>query len=420
MFEIKKLELNYALNPLYRRLIMRSMLGLFLVACGAKAPSSINAKQAKLGPSSILEQSEFDTAQSIIADALSLEIESHTKSRGIYDKQVLKLINLGRNQLKKKQFNKALENFKTAYKLAPDEDALLLLAVTQQLRYKQVMEAQSQTKLQSNCQHALGAWQRYLSHCIRCIDLPRYRDRAIINANHLGAQCGAWTLWESEPSRAKLSIDGVRVGRTPLEMWVASGEHQYEMKRANLSEKGSIVLERGQQKQLRPKLVQNTQAQEFTISAKLKCMRSQANKKEYETCSRSMQTNDLFTLEISSNQEVYLYIFAESDQKLSKIYPRQQTGILRADQSVIFPQQNAWQLDDQSIEDQLWLLASATQVPELSKNNAENNQWGMYLKSFAQQNKKPTMDQQKSRSQQGKLFMRWILREPKLAVSLSR
>ena len=423
MFEIKKLKLSYELSILYYRFIVRNvpLLSLmFLVACGAKAPEYINSKQVKLGPEATLDQSEFDTAQSIIVDALSLEIESHKKSRGIYDKQVLKLISLGRSQLKKKLFNKALENFETAYKLAPDEDALLLLAVTQQLRYKQALEAESQTKLQPNCEYALGAWQRYLNHCIRCIDLPRYRDRAIINANHLGAQCGAWTLWESEPSRAKLSIDGVRIGRTPLQIWLASGEHQYEMKRANLSEKGNIVLERGQQKQLRPRLVHNTQAQEFTISAKLKCMRSQANEKEYETCSRSMQTNDLFTLEISSSQEVYLYIFAESDQKLSKIYPRQQKGILRADQPVIFPQQNAWQLDDQSIEDQLWLLASTTQVPELSKNNAEKNQWRMYLKSFAQQNKKPTIDQQNSLSQQGKLFMRWILREPKLAVSLSR
>ena len=133
MFEIKKLKLSYELSILYYRFITRvvPLLSLmFLVACGAKAPEYINSKQVKLGPEATLDQSEFDTAQSIIVDALSLEIESHKKSRGIYDKQVLKLISLGRSQLKKKLFNKALENFETAYKLAPDEDALLLLAVT--------------------------------------------------------------------------------------------------------------------------------------------------------------------------------------------------------------------------------------------------------------------------------------------------
>ena len=185
-----------------------------------------------------------------------------------------------------------------------------------------------------------------MTQCTRCIDLPRYRDRAIVNANYLGAQCGAWTLWESDPSRAKLSIDGVRLGRTPLELWLASGQHEYELSRAGLSEKGVITLERGQQKQLRPRLIQSKESSEFTVSAKLKCMRPTENEKEYENCTNSMQTGDLFTLEVNSDQDIYLYIFAESDQKLSKIYPFQHRGILRADQATILPQHNAWQLDD--------------------------------------------------------------------------
>lgn len=418
MFEVKKTKLSYKLNTFCYKALLRVGIGLslmLLIACGGQAPKT-SKSNIKLGPSTTLSQNDFKNAQSIITDALNLEIESNNNSRGIYDQQVLKLIELGRGQLKKKQFSQALESFGKAYKLSPDEDALLLLAVTQQLRYKQVIKAENQTQLQAHCQTALSAWQRYLSHCIRCNDLARYRDRAIVNANHLGAQCGAWTLWESEPSRAKLSIDGHRVGRTPLEIWVASGEHKYELKRANLSEKGTLILEQGQQKQLRPKLIQNEQVQEFTLSAQLKCMRSQTKEKEHETCSNSMQTNDLFTLEVNSDQEVYLYLFAESDQKLSKIYPQKQSGILRADRAVIFPQQNAWQLDDQSMEDQLWLLASATQVPELSQNNSESNQWRSYLQDFARSSKEATKDQQKSSSKQGKLFMRWVLREAKLVT----
>ena len=131
-----------------------------------------------------------------------------------------------------------------------------------------------------------------------------------------------------------------------------------------------------------------------------------------------MQTGDLFTLEISSDQDIYLYIFAESDQKLSKIYPLQHRGILRSDQATILPQHNAWQLDDQSLEDQLWLLASATQVSELSKKSAESNQWQAYLKSFDQQNSKSAQDYQSSMSKEGKLFLRWVLRKPAVATSL--
>ena len=46
----------------------------------------------------------------------------------------------------------------------------------------------------------------------------------------------------------------------------------------------------------------------------------------------------------------------------------------------------------QSLEDQLWLLASATQVSELSEKTDESNQCKAYLKSFTQQSENNEQD----------------------------
>ncbi len=443
---MKKQKFNRSFRVFSKKLYLISLSFLFLISlvgCGAKATRNISPLKAKLGPQAIHTKAELQEANHLLEDMLNLSIKAKDKVRGgMYEAQVSKLLTTGRAFLKKKEFSQAISNFEQAYKLAPDESALLLLAAAQHLRLKHQQQSQSKkakktkiaqspnkdfiktSAIEGSCRQALSAWQRYLSNCSRCETTARYRDRAIINANQLGAQCGAWTLWESEPSRAKLKIDGIRLGRTPLEIWVASGQHHYELKRANLSESGTVILEQGQQKQLRPKLIQTKGHKQFKVTAKLKCMREKSNDAEHKACNHSMKAGDLFTLEIASDQEVYLYLFAKNGQDLAKLYPQQQKGILRSDKPMIFPQANAWQLDDQSQDDQLWLLASDTKILELSKNNAESaqiksTQWQNYLNAFVEQYQTIEQDQLELSSQNGKIFMRWILRSSN-GVSLLR
>ena len=121
MSKTKKTKLSSTVTTLsfYTSLRVIACLSLvFLVACGSKAPQMKASSKLKLGPQTPLSQLEFDQAQSIINDALELKVEGHKKSRGIYDKQVSKLINRGRSQLKKKKFDEALKDFQKAYKLS--------------------------------------------------------------------------------------------------------------------------------------------------------------------------------------------------------------------------------------------------------------------------------------------------------------
>ena len=286
-----------------------------LFACGAK-PKTQAITKLTIGPQQVQTPEDVKKAEDFLAQTLQQHQPTYaTKdTRGVNVDQAKTLVDQGQGLMKAKNYLKALNKFQQAQKLYPNEDHLLLISAVQHLLFKT-------TKELKYCKSGLMSWQRYLKQCKRCQQATRYRDRAVINANSLGSQCGAWTSWESAPSRAKVFIDEKDLGRTPLNTWLPIGKHSYRLTRSNLSEAGHIELILGQQKQFQPQLSQQEVDQSFQLKAELKCMRPNQDKVTHSQCSQNLNKQDLFTLKLISNREVYLYLFVLSDRQLTKIYP---------------------------------------------------------------------------------------------------
>ena len=395
-------------------IITMVLLGLVLGGCGAKPKISQRDQTVQLGPKSVHSQKEIKAAESFLVDVYQLKshLSGHTNTRGLFNDQATQLVIKGQKLVKSGAVKAGLAQYLKAQKLSPDEDHLLLIAASRHLLYKK--DHTSQT-----CREALMSWQSYLTQCSRCQQISRYRNQAIINANSLGKVCGAWTLWESDPSRAKLSIDDQSIGKTPIEMWMPAGNHTYALTRANLTESGEIEIKVGEQKQIRPRLVENNKIEPFMIGARLKCMRPMAKKQEHEKCTQSMVSKDLFTVEIVSDREVFIYLFSKSNKDLSLIYPtNKRQGILKADQPIILPQQNAWALDHKSQHDELWMIASGLPIEIFNVGSDEKKTWQTQVEEIAKHGSVlGDQDQISLKSSHGIAFLRWILRQP-LQVSL--
>lgn len=380
-----------------------------LIGCGSSPQPSerspVRSGEVVIGPLYVLSEERVKSAEeslaSMIDHARSRQVESNT--RGVNIDQARALVIEGRSLMKENKLNAALERYEHAQKIYPDEDHLLLIAATRHLLYKRNHEA-------DDCHQALLDWQQYLQRCERCQSMSRHRDRVVVNTNALGAQCGAWTMWESDPLRALLTIDDVSIGRTPLNIWLPTGKHRYELKRAGLADHGELNLEVGQQRQLRPTLVREREKSTYSIEAQLKCMPSKSGKRQVKRCANSLKSGDLFTVELVSNQDVFVYLFALSDGELQRIYPLRGSGGILADRPIILPQNKAWLVNDQSMKDELWLLASGSALSSFQSVTSDSSSALTEVRSIAGHVKSlGDKDRVTARSAKGLAFIRWVI-----------
>lgn len=391
-----------------------SMLMMVLASCGGQphtSRSSSSETLLKIGPSETYGSAELEEAESglsqLIQGAGKARANEHT--RGVNDEEARALVLEGRALMKKRELDKALALYKRAQKIYPEEDHLFLIAATRHLQFKRDGKGEQ-------CQHALVDWQLYLKNCDRCKSVTRYHDQAVINANTLGEHCGAWTVWESEPRRAKLSIDQNYVGRTPQSLWMPIGKHKYELRRADLIDRGEIALSLGQSRTFKLHLTQEGSKTPFMIAAQLKCKRGKTEQAQPHRCAGSLITGDLFTVELVSDQDIFVYLFGLSDQELVSIYPSatsRSQGAIPGGQPIVLPQNNAWVVDGQSQEDELWLLAS--EAPLSLTSSQERTGMGTLdlVREIAKTSPQSEEgDLLKMNSSEGYAFLRWVIRTP--------
>lgn len=155
------------------------------------------------------------------------------------------------------------------------------------------------------------------------------------------------------------------------------------------------------------------------IGARLKCMRDNRQVKEHSHCSQSMKSNALFIVEVVSDRDVFVYLFAESDGQFSILYPKNHIGILKSDTPLILPQQTAWQLDQQSQQDELWMIASVLPLPMLQSICNEDQTRQKQINDIVQRSRiTGDQDQVSVKSKYGVAFLRWILEAPLKGVAL--
>ena len=192
------------------------------------------------------------------------------------------------------------------------------------------------------------------------------------------------------------------------------GPHQYEVSRADLSDQGEISLALGQRRDIKLRLTQGGAEHPFTIAAQLKCLRGGAEEAQPKRCAQSLQTGDLFTIELISDRDLFIYLFGLNNQELVLLYPKSDAraaGAIPGGVTLIFPQKNAWVIDHQKSEDELWLLA--TQAPLDTAQVGERGAASLtsLTKKVAQSSElKGDQDLLNIKSSKGPVFLRWVLR----------
>ena len=308
-------------------------------------------------------------------------------------------------------FDRALEQLNEAYRLRPDEDILMLIAVA----YHRIFQ---KTKRPQDCGTALMGWQRYLSTCKRCSRRGAYLDRSILNANRLGETCGAWTRWESTPSAAKLMIDGVHLGMTPTDIWLSAGQHSYEIKRGAHSDQGTIKVEHGDQRTVASSLKLG-EADAFSMTAQLRCAHPAASRlPPLKDCAGKLISGDLFTVNLTSSEDVFLYLLNESDTSIKLALPQgDQLIAARSERPVTLPTRDAFKLDDLAKRDVIWVVGS-TQPISMFTAGEKSAPWKSEVKSLISQfSLQLTQDSQVVTSKSGIAVIGWTLRQTGVAQS---
>lgn len=373
------------------------------IGCGAKPQATV------LGPIPTLSSDDPTHVGDRLGDQFLHGVSSATDKvrgggtsgkRGAHD--ISPYLERAKAAFRTERFEEALDILKEAYQLSPDRDVLMLSAVA---RHKLYLRDQKTEQ----CQQALMAWQRFVSACPDCQQSP-YWNQSVTHTNTLGQKCGAWTRWESTPSLAQISIDETQMGITPTEMWLPEGSHSYLLQRGTTSLEGQVKIVRGEQRSVVSQLVEGVSGT-FSMMAQLRCAHpANSEASPLEVCANHMVSGDLFTLMISANQELYVYLFNESDGKLSLALPQQgKSLVLRPQKETLLPSRDVFKLDELAKRDIIWVVGSLQPLTFVQQGFGEG--WQSEFKSLIRKHTyQMTQDRQRVGSREGIAVVGWALR----------
>ncbi|MEE2645462.1 MAG: hypothetical protein VYD19_11050 [Myxococcota bacterium] len=317
------------------------------------------------------------------------------------------------------RFAEAVLKLRAAEKAYPDEDNLLLLAATQS-KLSASCQAPACNQGKPLCEAALDAWQAYLDRCRRCRQGPKpYATYGAEQQAKLGARCGAQLLVESEPTRARLSVDEQARGQTPAALWLREGRHSYALQGINnLSARGEVTLQVGERRRLQLQLRAKPSGG-VEVVATLYCAASEKGGR----CADRLNAGQ-FHLKLESTLASYLYLFSESDEVLTLVFPSAgMSNHLSAGSTLRFPPEGGLELDPGTSAERLHLLFSARPLSLLSRAGplepAIEGKVRQLFQHPSVRREAARPDQVSARGSEGFAVISWTLREPPVAMSHS-
>lgn len=393
-------------------LYLTLFVSLGLCACGGRSPKVSSPTPARatetLGPKSGAASPSIGTDDLLSDESLApfvskrtlCSVEAHNKS-----------LNLARTQLAAKEYEQALKTLQTLNgDCTEGRDDLLLIAATKD----KLAQGRAQGALSSqDCADLLLSWQEYISFQATGNAPRKYLNRAISRANQLGERCGAWVSWRTEPSDARLFIQGHQLGTTPTELWLPAGELSYTAKVSTRQHQGKLTLKRGDEVSLNSPLTQII-TPPHSIQASLLCDRP-SSEEALKRCASSLKAGDRFRITVTAGAEpVYLYVMSVNERSVDLIYPSSRAVKLKAKTTTALPTDDAYQLDDQTKTDAVVIMTALERVELLQEqpSDAERKSgWERELRSFIGAARVVGTDEVTEPSdEQGWVMIRWNLK----------
>lgn len=135
----------------------------------------------------------------------------------------------GISAAKQGNYARAYQLFQEAYALYPEAKTLYLIA-------------RLQARRGDSCEAVTNAWRRFQSECQGCAE--QQKGKAALREHR--RQCEGVLSLRSDPSGALVHLEGVELGRTPLQKTLNAGEYTFKFSREGYETlRKTIELDRG-------------------------------------------------------------------------------------------------------------------------------------------------------------------------------
>ena len=395
------------------KLTLSLAVSLAVSACGGRSPKTVapkpTAKQIKLGPTEgKAPQKNMKMDDSIFSDD---SLAGFDDTRTLCSKEEhQKTISLARSQLASRDYERALETLQTLKGECTDgRDDLLLVAATKD----KLAQGRAQGKLSvADCSELLLSWQSYISFQASGDRPSKYLNRAIGRANELGEECGAWASWRTEPSGARLFVQGHALGMSPVALWLPAGEVSYTAKQSTRQHQGKLSVKAGEELSLTTRLT-DIITPPHQIKASILCDRP-SSEEPLKRCTGSLLPGDRFRVTVKAGEEpVYLYVMSVNEKSADLIFPARRAAPLKPKSLTALPTDDAYQLDDQTKSDAVVVMTSLNRVELLSQpsQGEKKSAWEKELRALIEAARVAEQDEVTEGSdEQGWVMIRWNLK----------